>query len=118
MPSTRRIFTLSEAQAALPRIKDLTARYAEEVEDLQALRDAGEGGPGGVTEIDARLEALVRSWAAEIVDLGAEPKGLWLVDFDSGDGFFYCWRLGEERIEHVHAYDSGFSGRRFIGPGP
>ena len=49
--------------------------------------------------------------------LGGQPKGLWLVDFDSGDGFSFCWKYGEEEIAHVHAYDAGFAGRRYIGSG-
>jgi hypothetical protein len=43
-----------------------------------------------------------------------EVKGLWLADFDSGDGYYYCWQLGEEDIEHFHRYEVGFAGRRPI----
>ena len=46
--------------------------------------------------------------------LGVEVKGLWLADFDSGDGYYYCWQLGEDDIEHFHRYETGFAGRRPI----
>ena len=47
-------------------------------------------------------------------NLGVEVKGLWLADFDSGDGYYYCWKLGEDDIEHFHRYETGFAGRRPI----
>jgi hypothetical protein len=42
--------------------------------------------------------------------LGLEVKGLWLVDFDNGSGY-YCWRWPEEDLAYFHGYDEGFDGR-------
>ncbi len=42
--------------------------------------------------------------------LGAEVKGLWLVDWDSGDGYF-CWRFPEAALAFFHTYEEGFAGR-------
>ena len=42
--------------------------------------------------------------------MGLEIKGLWLVDFDSGAGY-YCWKYPESSLGHFHGYDEGFSGR-------
>ena len=33
--------------------------------------------------------------------LGCEPRGIWLVDFDSGDGWF-SWRYGDEDLSFFH----------------
>ena len=52
----------------------------------------------------------MRAWAEKIMQLGAEPKGLWLVDFDSGSGY-YCWRYPEADVGFFHGYDDGYSGR-------
>ena len=41
---------------------------------------------------------------------GLEAKGLWLVDFDNGEGY-YCWSYPESSITHYHGYDDGFAGR-------
>ena len=51
-----------------------------------------------------------RGWARELTALGLEIKGLWLVDFDSGAGY-YCWKYPEPALDHFHGYDEGFTGR-------
>lgn len=40
---------------------------------------------------------------------------LGLVDFPAvihGEDVFLCWKLGEERVEYFHDYQSGYAGRR------
>ena len=54
--------------------------------------------------------ALLETWAEKIRGLGAEVKGPWLVDFDSGAGY-YCWKWPEEGLGFFHGYEEGFSGR-------
>lgn len=56
------------------------------------------------------LQDVLREWAEKVVELGVEVKGLWLVDFDSGSGY-YCWRYPEPALEFFHTYEEGFSGR-------
>jgi hypothetical protein len=41
---------------------------------------------------------------------GVEVKGAWLVDFDTGAGY-YCWQWPEEELSYFHGYDEGFEGR-------
>ena len=66
-------------------------------------------GEGGIETDEARHQ-VVEEWARQIVALGAEIKGLWLVDFDSGAGY-YCWKYPEPSLGHFHGYEEGFSGR-------
>jgi hypothetical protein len=49
-------------------------------------------------------------WSEKILKLGCLPKGIWLVDFDNGEGY-YCWRYGDEKIQYFHGYHEGFAGR-------
>lgn len=93
----RRIFTYEEAVALLPEVRRLTAEAVERVETLDS-------------EDPADYQALIDRWAETILGLGVEVKGLWLVDFDSGAGY-YCWRHPEPALEHFHGYDEGFPGR-------
>lgn len=98
-------FSLKEARELLPEIKEITKIYYTEVEYL-AKHDTAEN--------RERVEHLLKEWVNKIVDFGVDVKGPWLVDFDSGDGYYYCWRYGEEDIMFFHRYETGFAGRRPI----
>jgi regulator of sirC expression with transglutaminase-like and TPR domain len=93
----RKIFTLEEARALLPQVRALTdeavSRYARLGDRLEEER-----------------EAILRDWARQVQALGAEIKGPWLVDFDSGAGY-YCWKYPEPALDHFHGYEEGFAGR-------
>jgi regulator of sirC expression with transglutaminase-like and TPR domain len=93
----RRIFTLEEARALLPRVKELTSDAVARFGKL----------PG---DQEDERRAIVEGWVGELESLGCEIKGLWLVDFDSGGGY-YCWKYPEPALDHFHGYDEGFSGR-------
>ena len=106
-----RVFTLEEAKALMPAVRSMTgpvfqlaASLAEELSELEEQDDAR------AEALRDRLQVLVESWADGIRDLGADVKGLWLVDFDSGDGY-WCWAYPEENIEHWHSYEGGFGSR-------
>jgi hypothetical protein len=107
---SRRIFTYDEALSTFPLVRDLTAAAVRQIEALT-------GSLGSREELDARREDLeeaqekiVHAWAREVTAIGCEVKGVWLVDWDSGDGY-YCWRFPEPSIAHFHTYDEGFAGR-------
>jgi regulator of sirC expression with transglutaminase-like and TPR domain len=99
-PSERKVFTLDEARTLLPRVREITSDAVFKYARL------GEGGG----EIETERQTVVREWAREIASLGVEIKGLWLVDFDSGAGY-YCWKYPEQSLEYFHGYDEGFAGR-------
>lgn len=93
----RKIFTFEEAKALLPRVRELTEEAAGRYGQL-----------AGDMEVERR--ELVSGWARELTNLGLEIKGLWLVDFDSGAGY-YCWKYPEKDLAHFHSYEEGFAGR-------
>ena len=106
------VFTLDEAQDLMPRVKaitrpvfELASSLSQELQEVEQHPD-----PGRAEELRERLQTLVATWAEAIRDLGPEVKGLWLVDFDSGDGY-WCWSYPEEELGHWHSYDGGFGER-------
>lgn len=107
-----RVFTLEEAKALMPQVKDTTTPvFALATSLAQELGEAEHAGEDTrAEELRERLQALVESWAEAIRDLGPDVKGLWLVDFDSGDGY-WCWAYPEEELDHWHSYEAGFAGR-------
>lgn len=109
MDGSRRIFTFEEARRLLPEVKEKTRQARERLGTVEVGDDSGEG-----EALRARVEqaaaGILEEWAHEIEALGIEVKGPWLVDFDSGAGY-YCWRWPEESLEFFHGYEEGFGGR-------
>jgi hypothetical protein len=107
--SEKRIFSYEEASALLPEVRRLTEEAHRKVEGL------GEPPEGGRArdEVQAKLDEIVTQWARTILDKGLEVKGLWLVDFDNGSGY-YCWHYPEEGVQYYHSYEDGFGGRMRI----
>ena len=75
-------------------------------EGLQLHRMAGQ-------EAQPLVEAVVTRWANEVMNMGIDVKGLWLIDFDNGSGY-YCWQYPEEGLQFFHTYEEGFRGRTRI----
>ncbi|HUP60595.1 MAG TPA: DUF2203 family protein [Thermoanaerobaculia bacterium] len=94
---SKRIFSYEEALRVLPDVQKRTEEAVVRVDELDEA-DA------------AAYQQVVMEWAESILDMGVEVKGLWLVDFDSGGGY-YCWRYPEPALEYFHGYEEGFGGR-------
>lgn len=107
-----RVFTLEEAKLLMPKVKETTAPVYELASSLalELGESEREEDETRSEELRERLQSLVESWAEAIRDLGPDVKGLWLVDFDSGDGY-WCWAHPEEELSHWHSYEAGFAGR-------
>lgn len=112
-PEPRTIFSLQQARELLPQVKHVTADAVRRAESLAAqLSGMAEDDPEHLT-LSAALRDVVDGWAEQLNSIGVVPKGLWLVDFDNGEGY-YCWCYPEETIAHYHGYDEGFAGRMKI----
>jgi hypothetical protein len=94
-----KIFTYEEAAALLPAAQRITADAVAEVESLPENES-----------VVAESERIITDWAGAIIELGIEVKGLWLIDFDNGSGY-YCWQHPEPSLQHFHGYEEGFGGR-------
>ncbi|MEB2345671.1 MAG: DUF2203 family protein [Deltaproteobacteria bacterium] len=106
-----RRWSLEGARAVLADVRARTERAVVQADGL--IREREQAGAEGRRAIDERIQGVVSRWAREIEALGAEAKGVWLVDFDNGSGY-YCWRWPETALDHFHGYDDGFAGRTRI----
>lgn len=127
-----RTFTLEEATALLPRLRELLEQASEPrgtlervVQELESLRwkARGNGHAGDDRRLDelqrARREAVatLQRIVAQVQELGVELKGLddALVDFPSlrsGRVVYLCWKLDEPEIAWWHPVETGFAGRQ------
>lgn len=106
----KRIFSYDEAVNTFPVVRDLTTAAVRQVESLLSSVASRDELDSRHEEVEEARERIVRAWAQQISTLGCEVKGVWLVDWDSGDGY-YCWRFPEQSLSYFHTYDEGFAGR-------
>lgn len=111
----QKYFSLKEARILLPNVRDITVRYHQKIHAMQeSWKNRLQSKEGDRKKIEGQIDIFLKEWALQLFRLGVEVKGLWLVDFDSGDGYYYCWKYNEQDIEYFHLYETGFSGRRPI----
>lgn len=97
----------------LPTVHRLTARAVRDAGELiDRLQQLPADDPAHAA-LAARVDRVIAEWAREVAALDGEVKGLWLVDFDNGEGY-YCWCYPEDSVGHFHGYDEGFAGRMKI----
>lgn len=121
--STERLYTVDEANATLPELRDRLVRIRDARQVLlqsaelvkERVAQDGGGAHGGRDYWDAQqtLRAEIERLAEENIALRDPESGL--VDFPGereGRRVWLCWRLGEERVEHWHELDTGFIGRQ------
>jgi hypothetical protein len=121
--SEERLYTVDEANAVLPelrerleRIRDarqVLLRSAEVVKDQVATDGGGTHSGREYWEAQSTLRAEIERLAQENILLRDPETGL--VDFPGereGRRVWLCWLAGEERVEHWHELDTGFIGRQ------
>ena len=107
--ASKRTFSFAEAVAMLPEVRKLTEEAHARVEALRARMERGEQGE----TLQGEADAVFQAWAESMHERGIQVKGLSLIDFDNGSGY-YCWVWPETKLEYYHSYDDGFGGRMRI----
>ena len=106
-----RVFTLAEAQALFPLVRRITYAAHTELEPVRRKLEGMLPTHPEIKRVEREYEAVVKRWVAKMERLGLVAKGLWLVDFATGDGYL-CWMFPELKLAHYHDYAEGFAGRR------
>ncbi|HEX5614551.1 MAG TPA: DUF2203 domain-containing protein [Acidimicrobiia bacterium] len=120
-----RIWTLAEANDALPRVAAAVDRIRVlfgEVRDART-RVQGNGGStngGGVHAAERELQALLRDLDDDGIVVRDPERGL--IDFTaiapSGRQYWLCWLPDEPAIGWWHWPEDGFAGRRPLADPP
>lgn len=110
----KKIFGLDEINNLMPIIHRITRQYNERVQELvRKIEGLSNRNDIMAAQLEREVNQLIQEWQVKLEKLGGVTKGLWIADFDSGDGYF-CWKFPEEKISHWHEYKDGFSGRKPI----
>ena len=110
MARRKRTFTYEQALELLPEVQRITEDAVREIERLLDTESPPEEEIEVPRDLVPDYQKIVSAWAETVLGLGIEVKGLWLIDFDSGAGY-YCWRYPEPTLEYFHGYEEGFGGR-------
>ncbi|MBU2765663.1 DUF2203 family protein [Acidithiobacillus ferrivorans] len=110
-PGQIRVFTLHEAEALFPLVRFITVQAHDELAPILESARASMQSHEALRQQEKRYEEIVRRWINKMERLGVVVAGLWLLDFDTGDGYL-CWRYPEVVLGFYHGYDQGFSQRR------
>jgi hypothetical protein len=121
-----KIFTVDEANALLPAVRELLKRMQRSRRRLSVYRkqaklaaEGAEDGGGGMAD-GVQYAFLLTRFTTEMSEL--EAMGVQLKDFERGlidfpslrEGrvVLLCWQLGEgDELEWWHDMDAGFAGR-------
>lgn len=106
-----RVFTLAEARELFPVVRRATTQAHAALDPVKARLVHTLASDPRFSQAESEYRDIVKNWVAKMERLGLVAKGLWVVDFDTGDGYL-CWRFPELRIAHWHGYESGLAGRR------
>lgn len=131
--SSQRIFTVEEANAALPRLRLVIGQQVQRMEELERLahrlKDTKREGRDVPPEVMADFERA-QVLAKELDEGWREVDAMGVVVKDPRSGLcdFYghvdgklvwlCWRYGEETVAHYHELEAGFAGRKPLAGAP
>lgn len=111
-----RIFTLEQANDAVPEVARVTAEVQERLAELRRAYD--EKDPEASSAIESQTRELLTDWQQSVREIGAAPKGIFTVDFRSPDpNVLWCWTVSEPEITHRHFTWESFKDRVSITKG-
>ena len=128
-----RIYSVEEANSALPEVRDLVGKvvglvnYLPELHEKVRIAEYERTRPGAARDELQRLQEALEALRSAELEMSKlltrlESMGVVLKDLRLGLIDFYgyrdgelvelCWRLGEDSVAHWHRVGEGFAGRK------
>ena len=105
-----RYWTLEEARAYLPRLRELVERIHFAAQSQAGTVGSTNGDRSPMVDAQEAYEELNEG------DIILRDANTGLIDFhargDDGVVYYLCWRLGEEELAWWHLPEEGFPGRK------
>ena len=109
-----KLFDLAEARELLSLVQSITEYHQAELAPLQARLTKMLSNDPRRNSIERDYQKVVSQWRTKMEHIGVHVSGLWLVEFNVGEGFL-CWRYPELSLNYFRANNASFSQRMTIG---
>ena len=107
---TEKLFNLREAKQLLPLVRSVTLDYRERLEPVQNRLNKMLSNDPRRRVVEKEFEQIVSRWKEKIEQLGPTVYGLWVVEFDVGEGWL-SWRYPEVGLNFFRARQQTFANR-------
>ena len=94
-----KLFNLTEARDLLPLVLSITQKHQCELEPIQDRLNKMLSNDPRRNPIEREYEQVVSKWKVKIEKLGASVHGLWVVEFNVGEGAI-SWRYPELGLKY------------------
>ena len=105
-----KVFQLQEARDLLPLVKKITVRSDAQLSPVQDRLNKMLANDPRRTSHERSYEKIVSQWKQKIERLGAITTGLWIVEFDLGNGCL-SWRYPELSLAYFREHGKSFAER-------
>ncbi len=105
-----KLFNLAEAKSLLPLVQSVTIKHQTELDPIQDRLNKMLSNDPRRNPIEGEYEQVVSKWKSKIEKLGAIVRGLWVVEFNVGEGVL-CWRHPELSLNYFRANGEDFTNR-------
>jgi hypothetical protein len=103
-------FSLSEAKALLPLVERITNDHYRQLVPVQEKLNMMLSNDPRRLPYERAFEEVVSAWKKKMDRLGLTVKGLWVVEFEVGDGHLN-WRFPELKIGYFRPRNADLSQR-------
>lgn len=105
-----KLFNLAEAKELLPLVQTVTQKHQMQLNPVQDRLNRMLSNDPRRNPIEQEYEQIVSQWKSKIEKLGATVHGLWVVEFNVGEGVL-CWRYPELSLNYFRANGGDFASR-------
>ncbi|RBP52665.1 DUF2203 family protein [Arenicella xantha] len=106
-----KLFNLVEARELLPLVQVITNKHHEELSPIRLRLEKMLSNDPRRASVEQQYEQVVSRWRDKIELLGARVSGLWVVEFNVGEGCL-SWRYPELYLGSFRTHDKALSDRQ------
>jgi len=105
-----KLFSFSEADKLLPLVRSITQKHQTELTPIQNRLKKMLSNDPRRNSVEHEYEQVVSRWKSKVEKLGTSVCGLWVVEFNVGEGAL-SWRYPELSLAYFRATGVEFSNR-------